>query len=291
MTGGQVEKWVSAGATIIAPATVLSALLFYFGYVSARSEYEYFGVDVDTIGLGTQDYIMRSPQPLLVPLLVLALLGAGLLTLHSAVRTRIAAALAGSGDGQRIRTAAYAVVAAGVAALCAGVLLLVGYAYLRDWPPYNLVTPLVIGVGAALIGYPVRVLRLLRGTGPSSVPARARDVLMFVLVAASVFWMTATVAQWSGRGLAQYQARDLDGLPVVILDTKDSLVLHDPYVEETVLPAGGAFHYRYRHLRLLIQGHDRMFLVPDHWSASDTTLVVALDDSVRLRFQFQNQPP
>ena len=50
--------------------TLVSALLFYFGYVSARSQYEYFGIDVDTIGLSTQDYVMRSPQPLLVPLLV-----------------------------------------------------------------------------------------------------------------------------------------------------------------------------------------------------------------------------
>jgi len=34
-----------------------------------------------------------------------------------------------------------------------------------------------------------------------------------------------------------------------------------------------------------------MFLVPPSWSASDTVLVVPLDDSVRVRFQFQNDPP
>jgi hypothetical protein len=62
---------------------------------------------------------------------------------------------------------------------------------------------------------------------------------------------------------------------------------------ETALPAseGQTFRYRYRNLRLLIQGKDRMFLVPDAWSASDSTLVVPLDDSVRVRFQFQNDPP
>src|ERR1700716_4245850 len=94
----QFERWVRSSATIIAPATVLSALLFYFRYVSARSRYEYFGVDVDTIGLGTQDYIMRSPQPLLVPLLVLTFVGIGSLTLHTATRRRIETAATGMGD-------------------------------------------------------------------------------------------------------------------------------------------------------------------------------------------------
>jgi hypothetical protein len=55
--------------------------------------------------------------------------------------------------------------------------------------------------------------------------------------------------------------------------------------------AGQTFHYRYRGLRLLIEGQDRMFLVPDKWSASDSTLVVPLDSSVRVQFQFQNQAP
>ena len=44
--------------------------------------------------------------------------------------------------------------------------------------------------------------------------------------------------------------------------------------------------------RLLIEGQNRMFLVPGGaWSASDTTLIVPLDGSVRVQFQFQEQPP
>ena len=65
----------------------------------------------------------------------------------------------------------------------------------------------------------------------------------------------------------------------------------DPGIEETVLPAseGQTFNYRYRGLRLLIEGQNRMFLAPDVWSASDSTLIVPLDGSVRVQFQFQNQ--
>jgi hypothetical protein len=118
--------------------------------------------------------------------------------------------------------------------------------------------------------------------------------VIYVLIAASIFWATATVAQWSGRGLAQYAVAHVDELPSVILDTKERLFLRDPGIEETQLPPsqGQVFHYRYRGLRLLIEGQNRMFLVPGGaWSASDATLIVPLDGSVRVQFQFQFQPP
>ena len=307
---GRLPQWISSSATILAPASVLGGLLFYFGYVSSRSQYEYFGVDVDTIGLSTRDYVMRSPQPLLVPLLVLTLLGAGLMAAHIAVRRRIMAAVplrAGA-----LRHTARAVMIAGLVALVAGVLLLFIHTATGALVVYNLVTPLLFALGAGLVAYASRMRSLLgdkRGTVPDAAdggdrtpPAsaagpllqrRAATILIYVVVAAGVFWATATVAQWSGRGQAQNAARHLDRLPRIILDTKERLFLRDPGVEETALPParGQTFHYRYRRLRLLIVGHDRMFLVPEVWSASNSTLVVPLDGSVRLQFQFQNQPP
>jgi hypothetical protein len=200
-----------------------------------------------------------------------------------------------------------------VTLLSAGVVLLFIYSYVRDWAYYGLVTPLLIAAGAALAAYAPRLMRLL--PRPHEQPAAARDaeaarrppepasnsplarrtanLLACVVIAASIFWATATIAQWSGRGLAQYDALHFDSLPSVILDTKERLFLHDPGIEETALPAseGQTFHYRYRGLRLLIEGQNRMFLVPDTWSASDSTLIVRLDGSVRVQFQFQNQLP
>ena len=311
----QLERWLGVGATIIAPATLLSTVLFYFGYVSSRAQYQYFGVDVDAIGLSTQDYVMRSPQPLLVPLLVLTLLGVGGMAMHTTLRRRIEPARSG---GQTPAIAALqrrtrrAIIAA-FTVLALGVLLLLAYPYVRDWPLFNLVTPLLIGLGAFGVAYASLVLRLLTSVagGRSSVPEAAGSVtlrrsvglLLIVIVAASIFWATATIAQWSGRGIAQYDARHLDRFPAVILDTKERLYLtdgcrhvgtpHAACIDETALPAmpGQTNHYRYRHFRLLIQGHNLMFLVPDVWSASDSTLVVPMDGSVRVQFQFQNDPP
>jgi hypothetical protein len=314
--GGQLERWISFGTTFIAPATVLTGVLFYFGYVSSRAQYEYFGVDVDTIGLPTQGYVMRSPQPLLAPLLVLTFLGLGALQVHAVISRRIASTT--SEDGTPELAVHYRVLAGqarlvGLAMIGIGIAMVVSYAYLREWAWFNLVTPLLLASGAGLVGYASRIQSLLQpaptppaatDSGPSSATGkhalntmvalrRSASALIFVVIVANIFWATATVAQWSGRGVAHYAASHLDRLPSVILDTHERLFLHDPGVEETVLPAakGQTFHYRYRHLRLLIQGHDLMFLVPDKWSASDSTLVVRLDGSVRVQFQFQNEAP
>jgi hypothetical protein len=315
---GQLERWVSFAATIIAPVTVLSAVLFYFGYVSSRAQYQYFGVDVDTIGLSTQDYVIRSPQPLLVPLLVLTLVGVGGLVLHTATRRRIGTIVADTGTDAaqalaEARRRAQRAVATGVAVVVSGVVLLFAYPYLRDWALYNLVTPLLIALGGATIAYAAHVLNLLAAHTRSG-PARpdavgalavrgATGLLIGIVIVASIFWATATVAQWSGRGIAHYDAEHLDRFPSVILDTKERLYLTNgcrhpanprgACIEETALPSqpGQGYRFRYRHFRLLIQGHDRMFLVPDVWSSTNSTLVVPLDGSVRIQFQFQNQPP
>jgi hypothetical protein len=42
------DRVYSFAGNIVAPATALSTLLFYFGYVSTRAQYLYFGLDVDT---------------------------------------------------------------------------------------------------------------------------------------------------------------------------------------------------------------------------------------------------
>ena len=288
----QVERWVSFATGIVAPVTVLSALLFYFGYVSSRSQYEYFGIEVDTIGLSTRDYVMRSPQPLLVPLLVLTLVAAGGLMLHIAVRARITAD-PDTPQAKRLMRAVGRTRLAGAVLLAVGVLALLGYAVIGDLPYYGLLTPLLIGLGAAILGYTLGLARLIRPPAGAVMPHRLVAVLLAVVTTTCAFWATATMAQYSGRGVAKYDARHPDRFPVVILDTKERLYLRSPGVEESALPAaaGQTFHYRYRRLRLLVVGQSRMFLVPETWNASNTTVVVPLDGSVRVQFQFQNDPP
>jgi hypothetical protein len=298
----RIERLISWAASVVAPLSVLTAVLFYFGYASSRAQYQYFGIDVDTIGLSTQDYVMRSPVALLTPLLVLVLIGVGVATTNDAVRRRIQAATVGSGDPDadlaERSTARLAglyrqfriVMIAGYVLLAVGTLLLLGYAALGGWALYPLVTPLVMGLGAALALYGGRVRGMLR---PEERPRIGVVLTLALVLVTDVFWATATVAQWSGRGSAHEIARGLDRLPTVILDTRERLILRTPNVQESTLPssAGQTFRYRYRGLHLLIQGKDRLFLVPGVWSPSNFTLVVPMDGSVRLQFQFENERP
>lgn len=296
---GQVAGSV---AQVVAPLSVLTALLFYFGYASSRQKYLYFGLDVDTIGLDTQDYVMRSPEPLLTPLLVLVLLAVAVAVAHERVRRWVQGAVAAAQDADpevaesaqhRLewgRRRARAAVVTGDALLLAGVLLLLTFPLWDDWAYHALATPLLMAAGAGLALYGRRIARsLVPGQRPSGLVTAVLSALLVI----SVFWATATFAEWSGRGAAREAARHLDRLPAVILDTTERLHLTSPGVRETALPPieGQTFRYRYRDLRLLIQGEDRAFLVPETWDASNSTLVVPMDDSVRLQFRFQNDPP
>ncbi len=272
-----IDRWVSMVTSFVAPVTVISGVLFYFGYVAARAQYDYFGLDVDVIGLSTRAYVMRSPQPLLTPMLVLVLGGVVVMAFHHWVRRH-----ATEGWFRRLVTS---VLSVGLVLLAAGTVLLAGFSLVGSWAYYALVTPVLLGGGAALVAYALR----LRGG-----PLEPRIVLLWVGVAACVVWATATTAQWTGRGLAMEQARNLRSLPSVVLDTRERL--HVPAtagVEEVVRPDAGEDDYRFRYwrLRLLIQGDDRMFLVPETWSAGGTTILIRLDDDVRLQFQFRNSPP
>lgn len=298
----RLERVVSSTASIVAPISLITGLLFYFGYASSRAQYDYFGIDVDTIGLTTQDYVMRSPQPLLTPLLAFLLVAVLVAAVNDLIRRRVGAAVAEGDDPdpdiairarrrlRRDRRLARAVAVVGYAVLLAGVVLLLAYGVLSAWPYYPLVTPVVLALGAALALYGRRISRMLRAEqrGP-----RPTGLALGLVLAVSVFWATATFAQWSGRGTALEIAGDLDRLPSVIVDTTERLYLTSPGIDERALePAEGqTFRYRYRNLRLLIQGQDVLFLVPSTWSPENSTLLVPMDGSVRLQFQFENQPP
>ena len=139
------QVWSVIG-TVVAPATMVSALLFYFGYVSARAQFAYFGVDVDTLGYGTQEFVMRASQPLLVPALVLLIGTAGLTWVNSSIHQRMRTATTPS-----VRRTLTSIRAIAGALLAGGLVMLVAYPSMGSWGLYPLVTPAVLGIGAGLL--------------------------------------------------------------------------------------------------------------------------------------------
>jgi hypothetical protein len=279
----RLQEVVGSVSSVIAPITLISAILFYFGYVYTTTEYGYFGLDVDTIGLSTQEFIMRSPGPLLTPLLGAGLITTAVAVAHAAIRRRIERNTAAAPWRlRRFRLFARGCARFGWIALGAGGVLVVGFAALAPLVPlYTLVTPVLLAVGAGAGAYAVRLGRLL------GLPPRHTVVLaLYAVLTTSLLWATATLAEYAGQGAA-IALGELRDRPAVVLDTKERLFLTTPAVQERALPPGEAqaFRYRYRNLRLLIQGEDRLFLVPSPWTPGDATLVVPMDDDVRVQFQ------
>jgi len=294
-SGRALPQWLSTATQIAAPITLVSTLLFYFGYVYTKSQYAYFGVDVDTIGLTPRDYVMRSPQPLLVPLLVLTVLSVAAVALHGRLEVDAREERAKPEGAARVRRVANRWVAGSATVLGVGLVLLLAYAWWGAWPYLSLVSALLIGLGAGLCA---SALPFATSKAPGTVAG------LWVLVLAAAFWSVSITADWSGRGQAQQVARHLDQLPAVILDSPADLRLRNTVTPPEDLcwrtgdapdPACAALtdqpRYRYRGLRLLVQGPTAMFLVPSAWSASATTLMVPRGGDVRMQFQFVNTSP
>jgi len=281
-----LERWLSLAGSVIAPTTLLTALLFYFGYVSSLQQYAYFGIDIDAIGLSTQDYLLRSPEALFLPTGILLLTGLLGLWGHAAL-TRMAT----PGGRRRLRICAWVLVVVGGILFARGVIgVLIPYIARREAVA---TTPICLGIGIALIAYGRYVLYRLR-TAPTHDATRRpwieRGGLAVVvgLIVLSVFWASTSFAAAYGRGRALTLAEQLSDRPGVIVDTKERLWIRHPAVQETKLPVEGSqeYHYRYRGLRLLIQSKERMFLVPERWSQDEdwSTLVLPVDNTVRIQF-------
>ena len=279
------EKWLGFLSNFIAPASLITALLFYFGYVSSREFFLYFGVDVDVLSLSNQQFVMRSPGALFVPVMVIVLVAAGLIVGQRVFRRRVRA-MDEARQTRVIRIFGWA----GVIVLAIGLLLACMFAVLGNWDYYGFATPLCLALGAGLSAYALSMAQAISG----SKEGRSAIVLLVIAGVAGVFWATATVAQWWGLGQARFLADDMGVLPAVVLDSTQPLYPGSADIEQVELARGATseeeetqFRYRYHGLRLLVRGGDYLFLVPDVWSPNASTLVIPLDDDeFRFRFRF-----
>lgn len=279
-----VAERLKAVAGVVAPTTLIAALLYYYGYVTTNARFAYFGVDLSTLRMSTQDLAMRSVAALYVP--VAGLLAAGLAGywLHSATT----AALAHRKRTKFVRRIGWLAIAAGAALSVRAVVGIVVPSIAENEFPGS--TALSLGLGALLIAYGRHLLLGASADQHRSPQQRRLERVSWALVAGiavlSLFWLTNSFAGAYGRGQADADSRQLVTRPSVILDTKERLYLRYPGVEETQLPAeqDQQFRYRYRGLRLLIESDARLFLIPERWREGGQVLVLPHDNGVRVQF-------
>ena len=282
-----LERGLQVVTAIVAPTTLLTALLFYFGWIRTNALFQYFGVDATLLGFSTQDYLLRSSEALYVPLGTLLVVGLAAVWLHSVA----AGWLASDRRLELLRGIAVALAVAGLALFARGV---AGVAL--PWLSRSdfLVTPICLGLGATLGAYG-RWLWLRRrevlGDGRDAIrpgwAGTASLVLVVLLVVVALFWATTNYARAYGRGRAAEFARVLAVRPGVVVYSADRLFLQGPGVVETTLPAERHTSYRYRYsgLRLLTESRGRLFLLPAGWTRTDGSAIV-LTSSDKLRMEF-----
>lgn len=282
-------------AGLVAPTTVITALLFWFGYVSTVAEYQYFGVPMDVVNLSTQELLLHGVEVMYVPL-VLALVAVLAVT---AVHGVVSWVLAAPARDLISRWLAVLTLAIGLVLLFRSMIgILVPAVAETEYPG---TTPLALALGPLCLAYGTWILRSVglrradaRGTDSwlrgQSARQLARVVVPLVagVLVAGLFWAVNSFAAAYGGGRGELRAERLAGEPAVVIDTADRLVglAASGAVQESMLsPAEDEiFRYRYEGLRLLTESDGRLFLVPAQWRAgAGWTVVLAYDDRVRLR--------
>jgi hypothetical protein len=256
------ERFAAAEAVlrVVGPTSVLTALLYYFGWTRTHTFYAYFGIDADAIGLTPVDYFLRSADALWTPLVVVTVV-----VLLAGVVRRIAGLVSVNGRARRAGPALRIVlVLAGVALLVMTTVGILGHAFLG----YLVVAPLCLIGGVLLLAAAWHV--------PGRQAASTRDdgvlrAVFWMLVVLACFWATAAFAEQLGTGRAAHQeAEHFAEFPDVILYSKNRLAVDPSGVREQVLAAGYVpYRYRYDGWKLMARSDDRMVLMPATWSTDN----------------------
>lgn len=271
---------------IVAPTTLLTSLLFYFGWSRAYWFYIYFGVNSTLLDLTTRDYLQISFDALFVPLTVVALAGLLVLWGHATLRVRLTA----GSESRLIRVGIPAMAAAGAILATAGLWSVFTPTRLDR---YLAVAPLSLALGVVLLVYAGHLWRLLTAAnapaGRAAAPpwvAVAEWAVVFVLVGLSLFWATADYAAAVGRGRAQDALAALPGEPNAVIYSERSLSLHAPGVRETRChDPEAAYRYRYDGLKLVLQSGGQYLFLPAGWTPSNgVAVLMPRNDSLRLEF-------
>ncbi|MEU7576137.1 hypothetical protein AB0B50_00800 [Streptomyces sp. NPDC041068] len=230
--------------------TLLTAVLFYFGWASTDAEAKALGLRDTVFHFSTSDYLLRSVDALYVPAWLAAGVALGMLGLHrwtTSEPERLARAV-------RVLRFAWAVP-----------LVLVPLYPLGPWL-FDLLLPLT-----AIAAFSLNAYARTRGRRD----LRLWGLTLFICVL-SLFWAVSAYAEIAGRGRAELTERTVraDFPSVVVFSKKDLMIRGGGSCYRRVTEKGSQYAYEYAGLRLFHVSGDRVFLVPRNWSPGNGTLYV-----------------
>jgi multisubunit Na+/H+ antiporter MnhC subunit len=262
---------------ILAPVGVISAVLYYFGYVREQALFSYFGIDLGSLDYSPTDYLVRSAGTLFVPLATLLVAGVVGVAGHHLLMYVLGVA---SHRWQRIIWITLSVVAV--------VLLVLGAIGLeRRFDPIVSApaAPIALGAGALLVNYAVETAQTVESvpaplTEALAATAVVRRVLVVALVLVAIFWATANIAGERGTATARAIELSLADQPQAVVYSRVRLQITGPGVGlQTLAASRAAFAFRYNGLRMLVHTGGRWFLLPVGWTHDNGSTVILLPDT------------
>ena len=269
------SSWVRLLAAVGSPIALVSALLFYFGWVRTRFQARILGYDPAILDLSLQDYLLKSINVLFLPLVALVI---GVLVMEQGHRRLITVA----GRNPRVHRIA---VRSGRLLVLSWPLWIAAAAILLHLPAtYLIAIPASLTAGTLLAIYGHTLARQLDGV--DAWPPVTTG-LVYILLAFAVFWDTERVARATGEAFARdILAAPQQLVPVTIFSEKP-LELARPGVQEIPLRSSSAYTICYRGLRLVEGDDDRFVLVGER--GGRIVLLRSLD-GVRLEFGWATDP-
>lgn len=258
-------------AAILAPTTVLTALLGYFGAVYTDGRLAYYGIQLGLADLTTFDLVLYGTEVMYVPAVLLLLIVVAALSVH-AVISRFTGR-----PHQRMLTAFIAATLAvsGVIVTARAVIGIVVPNVSKT--EATGVTPLALAAGPLLLAYAGR----MAGFPSPGTPRKVTAGVIAALTVISLFWAANRFAFALGLSRSYDEISDRSAAYMVVLDTKESLAELPDGVTEA--PLKGEFKHRYRGFRLVLESGGRLFLAPASWTQESRTVVLPYDDSVRIQ--------
>jgi hypothetical protein len=276
---------------IIAPTSLLTGLLFYFGRSRSAGYYRYFHVNSTVLDLTTNDYLFSGVDGLFVPIAVACLAALILLWLNRLLLTRVP-------PGARRRAVRVLVPGSAVIGV---VLVVLAFADLftegRVFGTNSATGGLCLSAGVILLVYAVRLLRLsLPPPGPAVARRTATGLAewgaAFLLVSIGLFWAAQAYAFGVGIGDAITLHRALPTVPEAVVYSQQSLSLDVPGVTHTrCADPDAAYRFRYDGLRLVREAGNQYLLLPATWDrTTGTAVLIPRSGTIRLEFRSAAAP-
>ncbi|MGY2093450.1 hypothetical protein ACW9HO_38345 [Nocardia gipuzkoensis] len=274
---------------MVAPTTLLTAVLFYFGWAHVYWFFNYFGVDSTTLNPSIREYLMRTVDALFVPLILVGLIGMALLWGYAALP-------------ESARTRRPPRWATTVIAVLATAALINGVSRIYVVTPLNsglCVAPISIIIGVLVLWLlVVRRRKQLQERTPATAPppspaaAVAEWAVLFALVGINLFWIATDYSVAVGQTRAREWAAQLPTSPHVIVYSEKDLHLSRSDVHMTVCstdPAtDSAYRFRYDGLVPLTRIGDHYVLVPNTWTPGHgAAIVLPAQSPGAIRFEFR----